>query len=145
MNDLRAIRDKLAPIYDYYFPQGWLKWLAFMIGRRPQPDFARYLIELQRLHDDAWRIVERSRVLWEELASCEIERQMKIAFQLGYDQTYYDGNVVILMYEWVKAMHENDADGSARYFRAMREFAAKGRANEPLRRRATAQLASTRG
>ena len=143
-DELRHVRDQFGPIYVYYFPQGWLKWLVFMLGLTGKRDFARHLSELQDLRSEAWRLVERARALFEELATCDIEQQMKIVFRLNYEQTYYDGNVIILMHNYVKSMHERNADDSMRSMRMMREFGAKSRANEVLLRRATAQLVATR-
>jgi hypothetical protein len=126
--ELLVIRNDFKPVYTYYFPQNWLSVIARTLHLRPQPDFSRYRAELRNLRDKAWRIVEDARVAFEAIAQTEIEVSLKKMAEFSYRQVYFDGNVIILMNEFVKGMDERNPE-SVQYVMAMREFSSKAATN----------------
>jgi hypothetical protein len=126
--ELLVLRNAFMPLYTYYFPQSWFAVIARTLHLRPQPDFSRHRGQLQRLRDDAWRIVEEARVAFEAIAQTAIDLPLKNMAEFGYRQAYYDGNVIILMNEFVKGMDERNPE-CAKYWAGMRDFSKKAHAN----------------
>lgn len=125
---LLVLRNDFMPVYTYYFPQSWFAVIARTLHLRPQPDFSRPRSKLQRLRDEAWRVVEEARVASEAIAQAQIDLPLKKMAEFGYRQVYFDGNVIILMNEFVKGMDELNPE-CAKYWAVMRDFSKKAHAN----------------
>jgi hypothetical protein len=127
-DELRQLRDRFGPIYRYYFPPSWATTLARALRLKKMPDYTRYAPELQELRDGAWRIIEESKAAFESLAPLQVPLQVKQMAQLAYHQIYYDGNVIVLMNEFTKAMANTDPEAAV-YFGGMKEMSDKAQEN----------------
>lgn len=78
-------------------------------------------------------IVEESQTAFHAIASSDVEPQFKEMAQHLYQQNHYDGTVIILMNEFVRAMQQEDPESMAvTYLIAMLAAADKARENLSL-------------
>ena len=138
---MRLLRDRFVPIYRHFVPPNPLITVGRMLRLVPQPDYARYENELKGLRDAAWATIEQSNSWGKELVALGLGPVVNELARASVVHISFDGNVIVLFYEWVKAMRGYDREG-AKVFPAVMQNARSAQthlstfvaANEAFRR-----------
>src|SRR5687768_4056817 len=94
--ELRHIRDRFGEIYNYYFPQTLGGWLRRMVGLSHQPDFTRFVSELDLIRSQTLSTIEDAKTAYHKIAKSPAPLFLKEWSELAYKQVYYDGSAMLI-------------------------------------------------
>ena len=129
-DDVRVARVRLEPIYMYYFPDEFLHTVGRVAGVKKHLDFSLFSDELNRLRQTARSCIDDAGEILDRIGALTVDPNLKRGAQLGYNQVYFDGHVIVLIDLFVRSMADDDLEEAALAYGGLKEFSEK--ANENL-------------
>ena len=120
----RSLRDRIKPHYEKCFPESGNSALPGSLSAEWESLTPTERVELQELHDTAWRLSERARSAFEQIGVLDIPVDHKRAAEILYKVIYYDCTMIICFNKFRTGLDDRDPECPT-YLAAMRDSVAE--------------------
>ena len=141
--EMRGLRDRLDPIYVYYFPKRWRTVLLRALRLTPLPDFGRFRGEISEIASAATQAITRADEAITSLTGLQAPSDVLEFAQVARRQVFLDGSFITSFARFIIALDVGDPI-AGRASSDMRQFSKRAHENLASLQRAFSRVQSTK-